>query len=118
MSLIRNVLGCILSCVVISGCASTPKPTEVVQVQTTPIKPVAPIVPSVDDLRMRDVQWVVVTEENYQGVLMRLRGTGQQPVLYALTPAGYSNLIMNQGDVMKVIRQQKEVILIYRRSYQ
>ncbi len=117
MSLIRNALGCILSFAVISGCSST-APTEVVQVQTTPIQSFPPIVPTVDDLRMREMEWIVVTEANYQGVLMRLRDAGQEPVLYALTPVGYSNMIMNQADVMKIIRQQKEVILVYKRSYE
>lgn len=117
MSLIRNALGCILSFALISGCSST-APTEVVKVQTVPIESFPPIVPTIDDLRMRQMEWIVVTESNYQGVLMRLRDMGQEPVLYALTPQGYSNMIMNQADVMKIIRQQKEVILIYKRSYE
>ena len=118
MSLIRNALGCILTCAVISGCASTTPKTDPVIVQTKPIEYFPPIVPTVDDLRMREMEWIVVTEANYQEVLMRLRDAGQEPVLYALTPVGYSNLIMNQADAMKIIRQQKEVILVYKRSYE
>jgi hypothetical protein len=76
-----------------------------------------PIVPSVDDLRLRKHQWVVVTEQNYQGVLMMLKDSGQDPVLYALSQDGYISLTMNQSDVMKVIRQQQEVIAVYRNSY-
>ena len=117
MSLIQNALGCILSFALISGCSNT-NPTEIVKIQTVPIEPLPPIVPKIDDLRMRDMEWIVITESNYEGVLMRLRDMGQEPVLYALTPKGYSNMIMNQADIMKIIRQQKEVILIYKRSYE
>lgn len=116
MSLIRNVLGCIVSFGLISGCAS--KAPEVVTIQTKPVSYFPPIVPTVDDLRMREMEWIVVTESNYEGVMMRLRDMGQEPVLYALTPVGYANLMMNQADVMKIIRQQKEVIAVYERSYE
>lgn len=118
MSLIRNVLGCLVSFALISGCGAKAPEPEVITVQTRPISSFPPIVPTVDDLRMRQMEWIVVTENNYEGVLMRLRDMGQEPVLYALTPNGYANLMMNQGDVMKIIRQQKEVIAVYERSYE
>ncbi len=116
MNLIRNVLGFTLSCLLINGCTSTPK-TEVVTVQTRPVEFFPPIVPTVDDLRLRQYQWIVVTEQNYQGVLMMLKDSGQDPVLYALSADGYTSMMMNQADVMKVIRQQQEVIAVYRNSY-
>jgi hypothetical protein len=116
MNLIRNVLGFTLGCLLINGCTSTPK-TEVITVQTRPVEFFPPIVPSVDDLRLRKHQWVVVTEQNYQGVLMMLKDSGQDPVLYALSQDGYISLTMNQSDIMKVIRQQQEVIAVYRNSY-
>lgn len=115
-SSILNVLGSILIALAISACAKVPQ-TETIEVKTTPIKQSAPIVPRVDDLKLRDLEWIVVTEQNYQGVLMRLRDAGQEPVMYALSSNGYANLMMNQNDVMKMIRQQQEVIAVYRKSY-
>ena len=115
-SSIPSVLGSILIALTISGCAKVPQ-TEIIEVKTTPVKSAAPIVPRVDDLKMRDLEWIVVTEQNYQGVLMRLRDAGQEPVMYALSASGYANLMMNQNDVMKMIRQQQEVIAVYRKSY-
>jgi hypothetical protein len=100
----------------ISGCSEAPK-TEAVTIQTRPTEFFPPIVPSVDDLRLRQYQWVVVTEQNYAGVLMMLKDSGQDPVLYALSPDGYTSMMMNQSDVMKIVRQQQEVIAVYRNSY-
>ena len=68
-------------------------------------------------IRIPQLKIYVVTEQNYQGVLMRLRDAGQEPVMYALSASGYANLMMNQNDVMKMIRQQQEVIAVYRKSY-
>lgn len=115
-SSILSVLGSILIAITISGCATAPQ-TEIIEVKTTPVKSFPPIVPRIDDLEMRDLEWIVVTEQNYQGVLMRLRDAGQEPVMYALSANGYTNLMMNQGDVMRMVRQQQEVIAIYRKSY-
>ena len=113
---ILSVLGSILIALTISGCAKVPQ-TEIMEIKTTPITPSAPIVPRVDDLELRGLEWIVVTEQNYQGVLMRLRDAGEEPVMYALSSNGYANLMMNQNDVMKMIRQQQEVIAVYRKSY-
>ena len=115
-SSIPSVLGSILIALTISGCAKVPQ-TEIIEVKTTPVKSAAPIVPRVDDLKLRDLEWIVVTEQNYQGVLMRLRDAGEEPVMYALSSNGYANLMMNQNDVMRMIRQQQEVIAVYRKSY-
>jgi hypothetical protein len=116
-NLIQSVLGCILISLVVSGCASTAPKPEVVTIQTRPVDYFPPIVPRVDDLQLREVEWIVVTEQNIQGVLMRLRDAGQEPVLYALSSDGYVALISNQADIMKLIRQQREVIAVYRDSY-
>ena len=115
-SSILSVLGSILIGLTISGCATVPQ-TETIEIKTTPIKQSAPIVPRIDDLELRGLEWIVVTEQNYQGVLMRLRDAGEEPVMYALSSNGYANLMMNQNDVMKMIRQQQEVIAVYRKSY-
>lgn len=115
-SSILNVLGSILIALTISACAKVPQ-TEIIEVKTTPVKSAAPIVPRVDDLKLRGLEWIVVNEQNYQGVLMRLRDAGEEPVMYALSSNGYANLMMNQNDVMKMIRQQQEVIAVYRKSY-
>lgn len=117
MNLIQSVLGCILISLAVSGCATTSPEPEVVTVQTRPVDFFPPIVPKVDDLQLRDVEWIVVTEQNFQGVLMRLRDAGQEPVLYALSSDGYVALVSNQADIMKLIRQQREVIAVYRDSY-
>lgn len=116
-NLTPSVLGFTLILFAISACSPATKPVETVQVQTRPVANVAPIVPSVDPLRLRKFEWVVVTEQNFEGMLMMLRDAGEEPVLYALTPTGYVNLMSNQADVLRVLRQQKEVIAVYRKSY-
>lgn len=118
LNLIQNVLGFTLILFAISACAPATPRVETVQIQTRPVSGFPPIVPTVDDLRLRQYEWIVVTEQNFEGVLMMLRDAGEDPVLYALTPNGYVNMMSNQADIMRVMRQQKEVIAVYKRSYE
>ncbi len=117
MNSIQNVLGFTLILFAISACAPARPPVETVQIQTVPVDRFPPIVPTVDDLRLRQYEWIVVTEQNYQGVLMMLKDAGEDPILYALSPTGYVNLMSNQADIMRVMRQQQEVIVVYKQSY-
>ena len=116
-NLIQSVLGFTLILFAISACTPTRPPVETVRIQTQPVTNFPPIVPTVDDLRLRQYEWIVVTEQNFEGVLMMLRDAGEDPVLYALTPSGYVSMMANQADIMKVMRQQNEVIMVYENSY-
>lgn len=96
----------------VSACSTTPPASNPV-IDTVPVRYQRPIVPTVDDLSLRDTPWIVVTEANYASVLARLRDEGKEPVLYALTSEGYVNQLYNKADIIKVIRQQKRVIAVY-----
>lgn len=105
------VLGFLMS-LVVSACGST-VPVSNPVIDTVPVKYQRPIVPSIDDLSLRDTPWIVVTEANYSSVLARLRDEGREPVLYALTSEGYVNQLYNKADIIKVMRQQQKVIAVY-----
>lgn len=83
-------------------------PVEVVTVETERPKP---IVPSVERLDLREVEWVVVTEENKD---LLLQG---DLALFALTANGYENLSLNMADISALIQQQQKIIAIYQSSY-
>lgn len=121
-SSIRNVLGCGLLLLAISACAKTPAPVETppeiverVVVKTQPVATPKPIVPPVDQLRMRDVKWIVITPENIEEHFAAL-GSGEV-VLFAVTAQGYENLALNLSDVRANIDQYKAVIAVYERSF-
>lgn len=106
-----SVLGCLT--LLISACSSTNIPEEKpVEVIYTEREKFAPIVPKVDSLKLKDVKWVVVTEENFSEVLSKTDGA-----LFALTPDGYEKLSLNIADLRTLIEQQKRVIGVYEESY-
>lgn len=88
---------------------------ERVVVKTQPVATPKPIVPPVDQLRMRDVKWVVITPENIDEQFAKI--TTGEVVLFAVTAQGYENLALNLSDVRANIDQYKAVIGVYERSF-
>jgi hypothetical protein len=109
--IVKNLIVFVLGLSLLSACSQTQQaPLEVV---TVPISYSKPIVPKVNELSLKQLNWIVVTESNYQSTVDALRAQGREPVLYALTSTGYVNFIYNQTDIIKLIRQQKRIIAAY-----
>lgn len=115
---IRNVLSCLTICLLVSACSS-PKldPVPIVEVKTIPIQKPAPIVPSVDVIRTRDLQWYIVTEKNYAEIFDKIKKSGNDPVIFGLSSDGYENLSLNTSDIRALIQQYQKIIAIYESSY-
>lgn len=88
------------------------KPVEVVTIETS--RP-APIVPQVDQLRLRDVEWIIITPENAEEQFAKIR-KGEM-VFFALAADGYENLSLNISDIRSMVQQQQRIILIYKRQF-
>lgn len=115
---ILNALSCLTLCLLISACA-TPKldPIPKVEVKTVPINKPVPIVPSVDAVKTRDIQWYIVTEKNYAEIFDEIKKSGNQPVIFGLSSDGYENLSLNNSDIRALIQQYQKIIAIYEKSY-
>lgn len=110
----RTVLAAALTAVLLAGCSTS----ERVRTETTRIIDTKP------KLRVRDpspvklgkVEWVVVNEGNIKEVLSRLKGQ-KRAVLYAVTPDGYRTIISNNGQLIRLVGQQKSVIAALKKYY-
>jgi len=100
------------------GACSVPEHVEQarpIEVRTVQISKPAPIVPLVDQLRLKPVTWVVITPENVDAKFAEI--LSGELVLFALTSEGYEALALNLSDLQTLIRQQKEIIIVYKSSY-
>lgn len=115
----QNALGfglvALTSLLLLSACGrSAPEPVTPIQVRTIETPRPAPVVPSVDQLQLRDVKWTIVTQDNVNEVFASLPG---EAVLFAVTTDGYEALALNLSDVRAMIQQQQKIIAIYQNSY-
>jgi len=113
--MIKYVL--LTSVVFLVACGSSTKiePVKPVEVRTIEVQKPAPVVPTVDQLRLREVKWVIITPENAEEKFKQIK-TGEA-VFFALTTDGYENIALNLSDVRALIDQQKKIIAIYESQY-
>ena len=113
---IQSVLGFITIAFLISACGSTRvEPVTPIEVRTIEIPRPAPIVPEVDQLRLRNVEWIVITPDNVDESFAKIQSG--ELVLFAVTAQGYENLSLNLSDVRALVEQQKKIIAIYESQY-
>lgn len=114
-NLIVNALGFISIALVVSACGSRERPIEI---STTPVEKPSLVLPQPDRIISRPVEWIVVTPDNYEEVIERLKKSNQGVALFALTAEGYENVSLNLNDIRTYVQQQQAIILAYEKYYQ
>lgn len=114
---ILKVVSLLLLTSVVSACSvfKSPTPIDIVTVEAP--RPEL-VVPDTDNLKTRNVEWVVITPDNVEQVFKDLEERGMSIVLFAITDEGYENLSLNFADTLKLIQQQKSIIAAYQRYYE
>lgn len=88
---------------------------ERVEIRTVPIQPSKPIVPDIDQVQMRDVDWTILTPDNVEE---KMEEMGANPVFFALTADGYENISLNLSDIRAMVEQQQRVIALYEEQFE
>lgn len=112
-----KALGFIISLSLLSACSSQPpvEPVTSVEVRTVEVPRPAPIVPNVDQLDLRQVEWVIITPENIDQKFTEIKEG--ELVFFALTREGYENLALNLSDIRSNIEQYQRIVAIYRQQF-
>lgn len=103
-----------LTLFLVNGCS---KPVQEIQVSAKPVEKPELVLPYADPIKTRDVQWIIITPDNYEQVFSELQKSGSPVVLFGLTSKGYENLSLNLGDIRAYIQQQKAIIVAYEGYY-
>ena len=111
---IVNVLGCGLAILLLSSCST---PVKQIQVTAKPIEKPELTLPPVDKVEMKEVKWVIITEENYQQVFDELKKSGRPLAVFGLTDKGYAHLGENLSSIRALVQQQKTIIAAYEAYY-
>ena len=111
--LTKSVLG---FTILISLAACSTKPQQI-EVTTKPVEKPTLTLPNVDELNMREVEWIVLNEANVDAVITKLNSEGKAFALYALTGEGYGNLGLNFSDIRALVQQQQAIIAAYEGYY-
>ena len=89
--------------------------TKHINIKAEPVKPVIihPAVPA--QLQMRKVEWTVFNRKKLEKLLADY--PDQEIVFFTLSAKGYENLSLNIGEIIRYLKEQKNVIIFYRESF-
>ena len=101
--------------VVLSGCSATlPKKVDY---SAEPVERPLLVLPESEITNMKEVDYLVVTEENIDEVWRELEASGKPVVLFALTHEGYEALSLNNAEVIRYLSEQKAILIAYKEYY-
>src|SRR5210317_832602 len=100
----------------LSGC-STPMPRQI-EVSAKPIERPPLILPDATTLKLRDLEWIVITKDNAEEVFADLESRRKDAALVGLTDEGYEILSLNYSEIMAYIQQQNAIIAAYKNYYE
>lgn len=104
--------------VILAGCANKAQPVlNNIEVRTVQVTKPAPIVPQTDQLSLKPVEWIIVTPDNVDSVFEKIKKSGSEPVMFALSVKGYENISMNINDIRSFLQQQQQTIAIYKKQF-
>lgn len=111
MYLIKSKLIVLLATILfLSSCAGV-KPIQIRTVEeTTPIQ--HPDLPN--PIKLQDVEWHVITEDNLDEFIQMLKDTRSHVVFFAITPDDYELMAYNLQDIRRYIKELKEIIVYYK----
>jgi len=75
-------------------------------------------IPSKDPVKLNDVNFIVVTEENIEEVFSNLKDDDKVPVLFSLDGKDYKLISLNVRLLLDYIKYQKVVIGLYKDYYE
>ena len=113
--LTKSVLGFGLV-ILLSSCSSLQQVLPV-EVSTRPVEKPELTLPRVDELRMREVSWIVINQGNVDQVFEDLKNKNIPVGVYALTGEQYENLGLNFSDIRALVQQQQAIIVAYEKYY-
>jgi hypothetical protein len=71
-----------------------------------------------DPLKLKPVEWVVVTPANQEEIFKKLEEKGSDPVVFGLTPDGYQALAVTIAELRNMINTQRNIIIKYKEYYE
>jgi len=112
---IKSVLGCGLVILLLSSCSS---PVAKINVSSKAVEKPVLTLPPVDVVRMRTIDWVIITEKNFADVIAKAKKNDKTIAFFALTDDGYANLGLNFSDIRALVQQQQTIIGAYEQYYE
>ena len=98
-----------------SGC-STWNPLKTIEIKTVEVDRVIPTQNRPRPMKMNDIYFYVVTEQNFEEFKKRFVKENGDLVGYVLSVRDYETLALNMAELKRYLIQQKEIIVYYEKA--
>jgi hypothetical protein len=98
----------------LAACSTTP---QIIEVTSKPINKPELVLPDIDQVNMRKIEWIIITEANMAEEVAKWTAGGKPLAVFAITAQGYENLGQNFSDIRTMIQQQQSIIAAYDNYY-
>ena len=98
-----------------SGCA-TWNPLKTIEIKTVEVDRVIPTQNRPRPMKMNDIYFYVVTEQNFEEFKKRFIKENGDLVGYVLSVRDYEGLALNMAELKRYLLQQKEIIIYYEKA--
>ena len=98
-----------------SGC-STWNPLKTIEIKTVEVERVIPTQNRPRPMKMNDIHFYVVTEQNFEEFKKRFIKENGDLVGYVLSVRDYEGLALNMAELKRYLLQQKEIIVYYEKA--
>ena len=88
------------------------EPEPIVKIVTKEVLPPKPIIPEVDRIALKEIEWVIITKDNIDEVFNSIP-SDESKVFFAITADGYEKISLNLSDVRALLEQQQAIISAY-----
>ena len=88
------------------------------EIITVPLEKTPLALPQPDPMRIKPVEWLLVTPANSEQVFKNLDAKGQDQVLFGLTDDGYQQLALTIAELRNFINTQRNIIIKYKEYYE
>ena len=97
----------------VSSCSLLP--TRTIEVSAKPIERqiVQPIMPR--EISLTNPQWIIVTPDNWEAQLERIKEQEGELVFLAMTVPDYEVMALNMKELQRYITELKDVVVYYRK---
>ena len=114
--MVRLIVSVLVFGLLLNGCAGL----AVKEISNYKIeKKRAPLnLPNPKHLELIDVEWIVVTKDNVDEVMEKVKAEGGDYALFAVTDEGYKKLSLNFADIRNKLHEQNQIILSYKEYYE
>ena len=117
MKVLKNSLALLLLPLLLlsSGCA-TWNPLKTIEIKTVEVDRVIPTQNRPRPVKMNDIYFYVVTEQNFEDFKKRFVKENGDLVGYVLSVRDYETLALNMAELKRYVLQQKEIIIYYEKA--